>query len=324
MKPTLSCLPWLCLLAVFITTLHAAEVVQPARSLPVIAEVDVIVVGGSSAGVTAAVKAAQQGAKVFLAAPQPYLGEDICGTYRLWLEVGQETVTPLARELFGKSSPLEPVAPMQVKRALDIKALQKLLIEKGNLLASMLAEQDSPRLTKKKIETAVYRLPNGFDQLEVVLDNWEIAQPILREAYAEDTDENYGQRAFAHVLGVMGDATGAANLAKAVAAKKEWDAGWRYKGMGQYGPNMSPLDSLIIALGRTKSPLALKVENNPPSGTDNGVRNKVLPEIHLARALYRCGDYDGVAEKILRAYANDLHAHYARHAQAILQENIKP
>lgn len=50
----------------------------------------------------------------------------------------------------------------------------------------------------------------------------------------------------------------------------------------------------------------------------------VLPEIHLARALYRCGDYDGVAEKILRAYANALHAHYARHAQAILQEKIKP
>lgn len=50
----------------------------------------------------------------------------------------------------------------------------------------------------------------------------------------------------------------------------------------------------------------------------------MLPEIHLARALYRCGDYDGVAEKILRAYANALHAHYARHAQAILQEKIKP
>ncbi len=268
-------------------------------------------------------------------------------------------------------------------RELDIKALQKLLIEKGNLPASVLAEQDSPRLAKKEIEAAVYRLPNGFDQLEVVLDNWDIAQPILREAYAEDTDENYGQRAFAHVLGMMGDATGAANLAKAVAAKKEWDAGWRYKGMGQYGPNMSPLDSLIIALGRTKSPLALKPilekaalltptselshfravalalealgvpgaakpladllrlpgisghavtsiqtalksENNPPIGTENSVRDKVLPEIHLARALYRCGDYESVAEKILRAYASDLHAHYARHAQAILNEKAKP
>ena len=69
---------------------------------------------------------------------------------------------------------------------------------------------------------------------------------------------------------------------------------------------------------------ALQPENNPPRGTENGVRDKVLPELHLARALYRCGDFEGIAEKILRSYANDLHAHYARHAQAILSEKTKP
>ena len=41
-------------------------------------------------------------------------------------------------------------------------------------------------------------------------------------------------------------------------------------------------------------------------------------------ALYRCGDYEDVAEKILRTYANDLHAPCARHAQAILNEPAKP
>ena len=41
-------------------------------------------------------------------------------------------------------------------------------------------------------------------------------------------------------------------------------------------------------------------------------------------ALYRCGDYEDVAEKILRTYANDLHAPSARHAQAILNEPAKP
>ncbi|MEI7809217.1 MAG: FAD-dependent oxidoreductase, partial [Verrucomicrobiota bacterium] len=77
-----TCLNGLCIFAVFVTTARALEVVQPAGSLPVVAAVDVIVVGGSSGGVTAAVTAAQKGAKVFLAAPRPYLGEDICGTYR--------------------------------------------------------------------------------------------------------------------------------------------------------------------------------------------------------------------------------------------------
>ena len=41
-------------------------------------------------------------------------------------------------------------------------------------------------------------------------------------------------------------------------------------------------------------------------------------------ALCRCGDYEDVAEKILRTSANDLHAPYARHAQAILNEPAKP
>jgi len=49
---------------------------------------DVVVVGGSTGAVSAAVEAARNGAKVFLAAPRPYLGEDVCATYRLWLAPG--------------------------------------------------------------------------------------------------------------------------------------------------------------------------------------------------------------------------------------------
>ena len=40
----------------------------------------------------------------------------------------------------------------------------------------------------------------------------------------------------------------------------------------------------------------------------------------LARALYRCGDQEGLGEKILRQYAQDLRGHLARHAQAVLAE----
>ena len=67
-------------------------------------------VGGTSGAVTAAVAAAQNGATVFLAAPRPYLGEDICGTYRLWLEPGEEPASPLARIMFA-----EPPAPPQFR-----------------------------------------------------------------------------------------------------------------------------------------------------------------------------------------------------------------
>ena len=82
---------------------------ESARSIPIAYDVDVVVVGGSSAGVAAAVAAAGQGAKVFVAAPRPYLGEDICATYRLWLEADEEPSDPLAKELLAVPDPLEGI-----------------------------------------------------------------------------------------------------------------------------------------------------------------------------------------------------------------------
>ena len=46
-----------------------------------------------------------------------------------------------------------------------------------------------------------------------------------------------------------------------------------------------------------------------------------LREIVLARALYRLGDHNGLAEKILRAYAKDPRGVLARHAAAVLEAN---
>ena len=79
---------------------------QSARKIPIAYDVDVVVVGGSTAAVASAVAAAKQGAKVFLAAPRPYLGEDLCATYRLWLEPDEVPSDPLAKELFNVPAPL--------------------------------------------------------------------------------------------------------------------------------------------------------------------------------------------------------------------------
>lgn len=54
------------------------------------------------------------------------------------------------------------------------------------------------------------------------------------------------------------------------------------------------------------------------SDVDVSVRNNVLRELHLARALYRCGDHYGLGKRILENYSNDLHGHYYRHAAGIL------
>ncbi|MBM4080588.1 MAG: FAD-dependent oxidoreductase, partial [Planctomycetes bacterium] len=78
-----------------------AMVKASAREIPVAYQVDVVVVGGSTGAVSAAVAAAQNGAKVFLAAPRPYLGEDMCATLRLWLDEGEKPSGPLAEKLFA-------------------------------------------------------------------------------------------------------------------------------------------------------------------------------------------------------------------------------
>ena len=84
-------------------------VLQSAREIPIACEADVVVVGGTTGAVAAAIEAAEQGAKVFLAAPRPYLGEDVCSTYRLWLEPGEEPESPLAEALFAEPPTLPPI-----------------------------------------------------------------------------------------------------------------------------------------------------------------------------------------------------------------------
>ena len=63
-------------------------------------------------------------------------------------------------------------------------------------------------------------------------------------------------------------------------------------------------------------------EKGAPGGTNSEqTRRESLRELMLARALYRCGDRDGLGEKILRDYIQDLRGHLARHAKAVLEQN---
>jgi len=142
-------------------------------------------------------------------------------------------------------------------RDLDIKALQRHLVEKGNLPERVLTDKDSFPLPKRQIEQAVRTIVNNFRGLESILTQPGTALPLLRSAYAKAADDK-AKLIYAQVLGMMGDATGAETLAEAVSSSK-WDKGWNYTGMGQYGRSLSYLDGLIIALARTRHERALEV-----------------------------------------------------------------
>jgi len=96
--------------------LGGEAVVASAVTLPVAYDVDVLVVGGSLAGVEAACSAAESGVDVLLIEARPYLGYDLCATQRLWLERGEKPQTTLTRAIFGASS---VATPMRVKTAMD-------------------------------------------------------------------------------------------------------------------------------------------------------------------------------------------------------------
>jgi len=260
-------------------------------------------------------------------------------------------------------------------RQIDIKTLQKHLIEIGSLPEQVLTEKDSYPLPEEKLEQAVESLVNDFDGLEIVLAHLKYTMPLLRKAYDNAEDEK-AKLKYAHILGMLGYPSGSATLIKEVKSRT-WDKGWNFKGMGQFGASISELDSLIIALGRTRDKQALKPifekielldtnsefshfraaaialetlghpdaaepiarllkkpgmighafmdintakEQTPSNHVDNSTRNLSLRELFLARALYRCGDYNDIGKTILTEYANDLRGHYARHAREVLEE----
>lgn len=261
-------------------------------------------------------------------------------------------------------------------RHIDVKALQKHLVAIGILDEAQLSDKDSYPLPFEEMKAAVKTVGEDYEGVVKLLTDPDVAIPLLRDAYKGSTNEQERVR-YAHVLGLLYDNTGAESLITAVKSSP-WDKG---KDFVYWGGGTTPMENLIIALGRTgdkrglpvileklkelktdpvfshcravayaledyRDPAASKpladlltlpgisghafeeikeaLERTPVTkvrqrGNDNTTRNNSLRELIVARALYRCGDYEGIAEKILKGYTNDLRGHYAAYAKAILQ-----
>jgi len=87
---------------------------RPGCKIPIIYEANVVVIGGSTAGVAAASAAAYEGANVFLVSGDPYLGGDISGTYRFW-DITPSKKTEIESKLFCQGLP----TPNEFKKALE-------------------------------------------------------------------------------------------------------------------------------------------------------------------------------------------------------------
>jgi len=109
------------LLTLFVSSTVSAEFIyQSSREIPVVRQVDLVVVGSSVGAVAAATEAAGEGARVFLVGSRPYLGKDLCATMRLWLDAGQTAHGELTRQIFSDK---QITTPMRVKQALEAALL---------------------------------------------------------------------------------------------------------------------------------------------------------------------------------------------------------
>ena len=260
-------------------------------------------------------------------------------------------------------------------RTIDVKALQKHLVETGNLPKEVLGWKDNAIVDRERLTLAVKNLGSSYKDVSLVLAQSGQALPPMRQAYA--AAKTPAERlVYAHVLGILGDAAGAETLAAAVTDAEKGTL-QNLKGEGAFGRRLSETDSYIVALGRTRDkralapllelvakmdarsafsrfravtlaleslgdpaaarPLAELLQKpgvgghamtdakaiTPAGGYGAGVgneRNLCLREIALARALYRCGDCDGIGEKVLEQYARDLRGVYALHATEVLKK----
>lgn len=259
-------------------------------------------------------------------------------------------------------------------RSVDIRAIQQELVKKGIIPERCLTDQDSYPLPAEQIAEAVKSAANG-EGMAVIITHPEQSLPLLHKAY-ENAAKPEEKLAYAKILAVLGDAAGLETLIHAVEAMS-WDKGWNYRGGGQYGRSLSPLDTMIVAMGRTHdkralpailskvaqlddtkefshhravalacesigdpsaaAPLAALLKKpgmtgyvhsnveiarklSGSSASDVSTRDTSIRELSLARALFRCGDVNGEGQKILQQYAQDLRGHFARHAQAVLDE----
>jgi len=171
---------WLAVFCLITASVYSEEyVTESARQIPVAAEVDVVVVGGSSGGVAAAAEAAKNGASVFLISNRTYLGQDISGTMRLWLEPGEKPDTPLAKAVYKRGKPTVVRSGQPFTYTANVESADKHIDKSGKMLAdgksssagreSVQYDEDVTITTDlgsvqevKNTRLLVYQRPNNF------------------------------------------------------------------------------------------------------------------------------------------------------------------
>jgi FAD-dependent oxidoreductase family protein len=273
-------------------------------------------------------------------------------------------------------------------RKINIKELQKKLVEKGNLSEKVLNMEDSFPYPKKEVNKAVLEYGKAANPksasypLAVILSHKTKAIPILKKELKRA--EGKSKLLYAQVLGICGEKEGVPTMLKELNKFEKWDEKIFQGSMADFAHLPTTIDAVILSLGYSGDKsvlpylfkmvdklntnitlshhrsLALALENlaspdgakylaellqkpemqghamlniedalselsndgkgrNPVKNSSMEKRTRALREIILARALYKCGDYNGIGENILKTYTQDMQGLFSQHANLILQ-----
>ncbi len=208
---------------------------------------------------------------------------------------------------------------------IDVRELQKHLVEIGSLPKRVLTDKDSFPVDQATLEHAVRE---GLDEpagLALMLSDPQRSRPMLRAAFDEQTDRDVCNRC-ALILAYMDDAYGESALRDHL-SEQAWDQGWNYTGMGQFGESLSEIDVMVIALGRVGGhdawPVLLDLTDQL---RERAEQRGELPEFSHCRALAiafeslmsRHGHHDAAAalDQFLSLPGASGHAH-TTHAHAV-------
>ncbi len=232
-----------------VLSLQPECVVEAPRDIPLVCEVDVLIVGGSSGAVAAACEAAAQGASVFLLAPRPYLGTDMCSTLRLWLEPGERPQSELAIACFGTG---RVATPFSVKAAMDRALLQAGVHYLTGCYATDVLRDEDGHIAGVVMASRSGRLAVGA---EVVIDATSRAA-VARQAEADFRPFAPGPKTFTRVV-CGGDARNGPDI---LSVQKK---SFTYDSMGKRTPWQLPVYeyTLRIDMRDNRAESFFRVEN---------------------------------------------------------------
>jgi len=149
-------------------------------------------------------------------------------------------------------------------RRIDVKALQKHLVEIGNLPKDVLTHRDSFPLPDRLVRAAVQEYGDKTQSrnarckaLAIILSHADKARSPLKNAFTSATGE--ARIAYAKLLGFMGEREVVSTLIAKLKEIDQWDAKIYQGSMAEYAHLPTPLDALVLALGSTRDRRALPV-----------------------------------------------------------------